>query len=137
MTDEQLIAAIVASPEFSSTHGVTDDGSWLQAAWNAILRPGPVDLGAASALLGQLQAGVSRTTVAFELLSSDEYRTDLIGGGGNQKGFYITYLQRTSPPSEAEIDPWVNLMGLGATDEQVISALMTTAEYFKAPHPYP
>ena len=35
-----------------------------------------------------------------ELLTSPEYRTDLIGGGGNQTGYYHTYLGRAGAPSE-------------------------------------
>jgi hypothetical protein len=77
----------------------------------------------------ELAAGVSRSTVALQILSSTEYRTNLISG------FYASYLGRTG--SSAEVTGWVGAVANGETDEQVINAFLTTGEYFIRTHPYP
>jgi hypothetical protein len=65
----------------------------------------------------------------MELLTSNEYRTNLVGG------FYTTYLGRTG--SSGEIAGWVNVLANGVTDETVTTDFLLTDEYFLRTHPYP
>jgi hypothetical protein len=126
-TDELLIANLVGSAEYFAKHGSTNQ-SFLQAAYPDILGRS-LDSSGQSTFMAQLQNGVSRTTVAMELLTSNEYRTNLVGG------FYTTYLGRTG--SSGEIAGWVNVLANGVTDETVTTDFLLTDEYFLRTHPYP
>jgi hypothetical protein len=126
-TDELLIANLVGSPEYLANHGSTNL-SFLQAAYPDILGR-MLDSSGQSTFMAQLQNGVSRTTVALELLTSNEYRTNLVGG------FYTTYLGRTG--SSTDIAGWVSVLANGVTDEAVVTAFLTTGEYFLRTHVYP
>jgi hypothetical protein len=126
-TDEQLIASLVGTQEYFTKHGGTNL-SFLQAAYLDILGR-PLDSSGQAYWLGQLQAGASRTTVATTLLSSLEYRSNLVSG------FYTTYLGRSG--SSGDIAYWAGQLGLGVPDEQVIDYLLTSNEYFLRAHTYP
>jgi hypothetical protein len=139
-TDEQVIAGLVGSGEFFTLHGGNNSG-FVTAAFNEILarNPTPNEL---LAYVNELQT-VSRTTVATQLMHTNEYRTDLIGGVAANPalsfvgyyGFYQAFLGRTD--SGAGIAGWVAALASGMTDEQVINAFLTTGEYFQRPRNYP
>jgi subtilisin-like proprotein convertase family protein len=126
-TDEQVIANIVGSTEYFQNHGSTNLG-FLQAAFNDILGRA-LDSSGQTYFLNQLAAGVTRATVALELLTSGEYRTNLVNG------FYTNLLGRSA--SSTEVAGWVAALAGGETDEQVINAFLTTNEYFLRTHTYP
>jgi hypothetical protein len=126
-TDEQVIADLVGSTEYFQLHG-SDNTSFLYAVFNDILGRA-IDVGAKTFFLGQLSFGVSRTNLALELLSSTEYRANVVGG------FYTKLLGRSA--SGSETDGWVAAMAAGNTDEQVITSFLTTNEYFLRAHNFP
>jgi hypothetical protein len=122
-TDEQVIAGLVGSGEYFTKNGGTDL-SFLQAAYLNILGR-KLDSAGQAAFLGQLDAGVSRTTVAMDLLNSGEYRANLVAG------YYSTFLNRTG--SAKEITAWVGKLADGIRDETVISYFVCSQEYFQNP----
>ena len=65
----------------------------------------------------------------MELLASTEYRDNLVSG------FYSNLLGRTG--SSTEIAAWAGAIAAGETNEQIITAFLTTREYFLRTHVYP
>jgi hypothetical protein len=129
LTDEQAIADFVGSGEYFVDNGGTNT-LFLQAAFNDILGR-PIDNPSLQGFLNQLQNGMSRTAVAFEILSSPEYRTDLLTKSthANPNPFYPTFLNRA--PTPTEINNWLTLFSQGATDEAVISSIVASPEHFQ------
>ena len=126
-TDEQLIANLVGSSEYFTNHQ-SDNLTFLQGAYNDTLGR-KLDSSGQASWLPYLNAGGSRTFVATQLVTSSEYRTNLIAG------YYTTYLGHTG--SSTDIAGWVNHLADGMTDEQVLVFFLTTADYFLKAHAYP
>jgi hypothetical protein len=117
--DETVQAQILGSPEYFALHGSSND-SWLTAVYHDLLGR-PVEPSAASGWFAAL-ARQSRVQVAYELLSSQEYRSDLVDFS------YTRLLGRTGAASE--VAGWVSFLNLGATDEQVIAGIASSPEYY-------
>jgi photosystem II stability/assembly factor-like uncharacterized protein len=120
LTDEAFLAALLGSDEYFANHGSTDQ-SWLAGAFSDLLNR-PPDPSGQSLYLGQLQAGVSRSTVALELLTSAEYRTDLI------QADFMKYLGRAA--STTDVMGFLSALQSGATDEAVIVSLVSSPEFY-------
>src|SRR5262249_7698575 len=88
LTDESLSAILVASDENFARHGSNNAG-WLTGAFNDILGRAP-DPSGFNLFLGQLQAGRSRFSVASQLLTSDEYRRNLV------QNYFTKFLGRSA-----------------------------------------
>jgi hypothetical protein len=121
-TDEQFLAGVIGSAEYFGDNGSTNS-SWLSAAYLAILNR-PVDPGGQSLYLGELQSGASRASVALQLLTSPEYRQDLITAD------YKHILGRN--PDSSGLNTFLTDLQQGKTDEFVISTLVASGEYFQA-----
>jgi hypothetical protein len=141
LRDEQVIAAIVASPEYFQGQASQDNTQYVDHLYNDILLRN-ADSGAQTFIdfLNSLPASqqlAGRQNVALALLASVEYRRNLIAG------FFDTYLGRNKPipvpltPSDPdpELDPWVNLLAQGASDEGVLDQVLGTQEYFNRTKP--
>jgi hypothetical protein len=126
-TDEQMIADLVGSTEYFQLHS-GNNTSFLQSVFTDILGRA-IDTGAQTFFQNQLASGISRTNLAMELLSSTEYRNNMVGG------FYTNLLGRTASGSETA--GWVAAMAAGETDEQVITEFLKTNEYFLRTHTFP
>jgi hypothetical protein len=124
LTAENLIAILVGSDEYfnSPAHGGGTNETWVTAVYHDILGRDPDPSGQA-AFLAQLNAGASRSTVALEMLSSDEYRRILI------QSYFTKYLGRV--PSEGDFNVFLQTFQQGATDETVLSIIVGSAEYFQ------
>jgi hypothetical protein len=120
-TDEQFFATLIGSQEYFNNHGGTNQ-SWLNAAYVDILNRTP-DSGGQAALLAQLQAGTSRFTVAMELLTSTEYRQNLI------RNDFTKYLGRL--PGQPDYAAYLSAFANGFTDEQAIISIVASVEYFQ------
>jgi hypothetical protein len=120
-TDEKIIAGLVASDEYFMNHS-SDDLTFLQGAYQDVLGR-PLDSSGQSTWLPYLQNGGSRLFVATQLVTSQEYRTNLASG------FYTNLLGRTGSPSE--VAGWVSALGNGTTDEQAINTFVSSVEYFQ------
>jgi len=119
-TDESLIANIVSSDEYFNNHGGTNSG-YVTALYSDLLGRSPDPTGF-SILMNQLQAGASRASVALELLTSGEYRQDLI------EADYQKYLGRSA--DAGGLNYFIGLFQKGATDETIVSTLVASGEYF-------
>jgi hypothetical protein len=126
-SSEQVIAAFVGSAEYFQRQG-SNNSSWLDQAYQDLLGR-PRDPGS-QGFLDQLNAGVSRTVIASELLASTEYRTRLI------TNVYSTYLQRQ--PGSADLQAWLPVVGQPSAgpgqpnpDEQFLAGVIGSVEYFQ------
>ncbi len=115
MTNEQAIATIVGSAEYFSTKGHNNITTFVQAGYEDILGRA-ADTGGLNLYVNALNAGtLTRTAVATILLSSNEYRTNLVNAD------FQTYLNRPTGPND--ISFWVGQLQAGATDEQLITRI--------------
>ena len=120
-TDEKLRAALIGSEEYLTTRGGGTTPGFLGSLYCDVLGRA-LDPGDQQAWEQALGAGTSREQVALDVLSSAEYRGDLV------RGLYLRFLRRT--PSASELATWIGTLQSGATDEQVIAALLSSQEYF-------
>ena len=120
-TIEQIAALIAGSPEFFSTQGGgTNDGFLVALYLDALGRP--IDSQDEAMWSAKLASGTSRTSVATNILSNQEYRQDVVALD------YGQLLDRLAEP--AGLDVWVNELAGGATDQQISAAIASSDEYF-------
>ena len=118
-TVEQLRAAVLGSPEFSAEAGGTH-GGFVSGLYGCLLRRSPSNSELQSSL-NLLAGGQTDAEIASALLSTTEYRTDLVDG------WYLKYLRRAPDSSAAFFE---NALASGKRDEQVIAALLGSPEYW-------
>jgi hypothetical protein len=119
-TAEDIQAAIVGSAEFANRSKGLDDG--IVAALYQDLLNRPVDTAGLATFTGQLASGTTRSAVAEELLTSDEYRSDLIAS------YFHAYLDR---PADGGADTtFLSQFAQGASDDDVQAALLGSAEFY-------
>jgi hypothetical protein len=136
MTDETMIASLVGSPEYYNDPKVittdvpngTDgtDATWVKAIFNDLLNRS-VTSSEAMYFQGELSNGKSRLAVALEILGTTEYKTNLVNS------FYQKYLGRSA--DQGGLSYFVNALKNGLTDEAMITALVSSAEYFAKQSP--
>ena len=73
-----------------------------------------------SGIFGQRGQGAVARSIEF----SPEARTHLV------QGWYVTFLGRAAAPPASEVQWWVNLLLKGNTEEQVLSSILATAEFY-------
>jgi FG-GAP-like repeat/Bacterial Ig-like domain/Domain of unknown function (DUF4214) len=132
-TIESLISGLVGSNEYfqNPTLGNNNNTVWLNQAYLDILGRNR-DVAGSQMFLNDLNNGtMTRTQVATALLTSTEYRIDLVSH------YYQNYLGRTQPPTAAEVAPWVAALNSGVRDEQVLAAILASGEYFLKTHIFP
>ncbi|MDB5293577.1 MAG: glucose/sorbosone dehydrogenase [Phycisphaerales bacterium] len=119
-TDEQFRAILAGSPEYLADHGGTNDG-FLTAVYGDLLQR-PISN---SELISDesFLAGATRQQFATVVLSSTEYRQDLV------MGWYEQFLHR--PADSSALTGFTAELGGGATDETVISQIIGSPEYFQ------
>jgi hypothetical protein len=124
---EQVIANIVGSAEYFQKQGGTNTQFVDQLYLDLLGRA--ADSGA-SGFINALNGGTANTfQVAAAILNSTEYAQRLV----NQ--FYSTVLARQG--SLAETNGWVQALTHGTRDEQVLTMLLASDEYFLRLHTYP
>ncbi|HVX09809.1 MAG TPA: DUF4214 domain-containing protein [Pirellulales bacterium] len=123
-TDAQVEAALLGSAEYVQLHGGTDTG-WIDAIYSDLLDR-PADLAGAAYWLGQLETGVGFYQIALSIADTAEHEAVVVAND------YFTYLGRTASPSE--IAYWVAQSQQGTTDEEIITAFISSAEYFDNPN---
>lgn len=121
-SDEKVIAALIGSPEFFANSGGTDAG-FLGALYLDLLGRS-VDPSGSATFTALLSAGTPSTQVAWDVLTSPEYRGNLV------ESYYQYFLGGPSDPAGKAF--WVSQLGAGATDEQVISGFVGSDQYFAA-----
>jgi hypothetical protein len=134
MTDEQVQAQFFGSPEYFVTRGGGDDNIWVTSIFHDILgrTVSPADR---QAFVIAIQNGVPLPDIALTLLTSPEYRADLLGVTfpatptvANPRPFFPTFLGRAATPGE--INALLVAFGQGGTDESIISSIVSGSEYF-------
>jgi hypothetical protein len=124
---EQVIAAIISSPEYFQKQGGTNTNFINQLYIDLLGRPrSAAETGFLNAINNGSATGFQ---VAAGILQSTEYAQRLVNG------FYSTFLGRQGSP--AETSGWVQLLLQGVRDEQVLAMIISSAEYFERPHTYP
>jgi hypothetical protein len=117
-TLEQVAEGLASSAEFFVNQGTTNLG-YLTALFQDVLgrAPGKPEL---DAWQGAFDAGASRHDVAVALLTSQEYRVNLV------QSYYLTFLLRAADP--IGLTSWVAALNAGATDQQVLAGIFGSLE---------
>src|SRR5439155_26083874 len=120
---EQLVAGVLSTAEYFQANGDTNQ-AWVNSLYTKLLNRQPDHAGRDAAVNAVLdrEAGI-RATVSASIASSPEYRSRLV------QGYYANFLHRTA--STVEVQGWVNALGRGVSDEQVIAAFVSSTEYYQ------
>jgi predicted outer membrane repeat protein len=122
LTDEQLEAGFIGSPEYIQNHGGTGE-NWVRGMYHDLLGRAP-DAAGLNAWLTQLRQGVSPAAIALGFAASAEREGQRVAED------YQRYLGRA--PAAAEVSLWVDLfVNQGARNEQVIGGFVGSPEYFQ------
>ena len=117
---EQVQADIIGSAEYYQRAGGTNEG-FAAALYQDVLNHA-IDPTSTSAIVEQLNNGASPEIVAFQVLSSTEYRTDLV------QSYYSQFLHRSA--DAAGLTSWVNQgLAQGMSDQVVIAGVVSSPEY--------
>jgi hypothetical protein len=123
MTDEQLEAGFIGSPEFFAHSGGTNKG-WVDAMYQNLLGRAPDATGEAF-WIQQLAQGANRAVVAFAFAASPERETQHITAD------YQKYLGRA--PDAAGLSFWLDqFVNHGQTNENLITGFVSSDEYFRS-----
>jgi hypothetical protein len=135
---ERVIDGIVSSREFFRKAGGTN-GGYVNALYSSILGRSANPSGYA-ARVNALNTGTSRAAVALGLLTSREYRQDLVAGvgwtpkggqatpGGYFQGYYLAFLGRQGEPSG--VASWLAVPQRGRTDQHVLAGMLGSREFY-------
>src|SRR5262249_26850880 len=104
-TQEQVVEALVGSPEFAAHatalfHSGNSDADFVDALYSLLLArtPGTGELNLWLSLL----PSQGRVGVAALIPQSAEYRGDVV------QPLFTSLLHRTTPPSQTDVNVWVN-----------------------------
>jgi uncharacterized repeat protein (TIGR01451 family) len=120
LTDEQLEAVFMGSPEYYAHAGGTDK-AWVDHMYFDLLGRAP-DAAGESHWVGALAAGASRSSVALGFAASPERE------GITVQNDYQLYLGRMA--GSGEVASWVNAFEHGTQNEGVIAGFIASDEYF-------
>jgi len=121
-TATQVEAQLLGSSEFFTDGGGTN-ATFLSALYEHTLHR-PIDPTGASVLGQELASGVSRLTVAQQVLGSQEAVTNVV------QGEYQQYLHRSADSSG--LQAFVAMLEAGGSSEQITAALTGSQEYAQA-----
>lgn len=120
-TIEQISASIAGSQEFYVTQGGGTNAGFLNALYEDALGR-PIDPFALSWWQFNMALGASPTQVARVVLSTPEYRRDVV------QEAYRDLLGREADP--LAVVHWVTVLTFGGTDQYVYSRIAGSQEYF-------
>jgi hypothetical protein len=120
MTDEQLAAAIISSPEYFANHG-SNNADWVKGMYQDLLGR-PADDAGLAYWTGLLQAGTPPTALALGIASSPEREAQIVSQD------YTTYLGRSAGADEVAF--WVGAFEQGVSNEAIVAGLVSSQEYF-------
>ncbi|HEX5444031.1 MAG TPA: DUF4214 domain-containing protein [Pirellulales bacterium] len=123
LSEEQLDAAFIGSPEYVRDHGGSDP-AWVTGMYHDLLGRSP-DAQGLQYWTARLQSGESHFGVALGFAASPEREALVIDGD------YRELLGR--PASQAETASWVNQLASGVGRDALVAALIGSAEYFNDP----
>lgn len=120
-TFEQVAEALASSQEYYALHGGTDQG-FVTGLYADVLNRS-ASTAELTAWETGLESGTSRNSVAVGFLTSYEYRADLV------QSDYMTFLHRAA--DAGGLSHWVNALGVGVTDQQVLAAIFGSSEGYQ------
>lgn len=120
-TTEEIVAAILSSQEYFTLSGGTNE-AYVKALFSDVLnrRPSDVEADCWISLLNSHSA--TRLAIAFDFLTSEEYRIALVDA------WYWKYLRRQTDPQTIRFA--IDQLKSGMTQESVQAAILATKEYF-------
>jgi len=127
MTDEQVEAAFIGSPEYFARAG-GNNLAWVDAMYRDLLGR-PADASGELFWTESLAGGESRTQVALGFTTSPEREALRI------QDAYFQFLGRAATPSE--VDGFVNSFEHGATNELLITGFIASDEYYNRVQSFP
>jgi hypothetical protein len=120
-TIEQVEEALLSSPEyFQARGGGTNDG-FLHALYQDVLKRAIDPTGLAS-FTQALAGGATRAQVATAILTSTEFRQDLV------QSDYQSFLHRAA--DNGGLMNFVQALNAGRRDEEIVADIVASAEYF-------
>jgi hypothetical protein len=115
-------ATVPTVPTVPSTcAGSTGNAAFLCSAYEHLLGRAP-DAGGLASFEGLLAAGVSRAQVAYDIATSPEYRSNLVGF------WYQLLLGRPADPGG--LATWIGLLNAGWSDQAVLEGIMGSPEFY-------
>ena len=127
LTDEQLEADFIGTPEFFEHSGGTNT-LWVDHMYFDLLGRAP-DTAGEIFWVNALNAGAARSLVAVGFAGSAEREGIIV------RGDYDDFLGR--PPGASEVNGWVTAFQHGVTNEDVVAGFVASNEYFgKHDHPH-
>jgi hypothetical protein len=120
LTDEELEAGFLGSPEYYSHSGGTD-ASWVAGMYHDLLGRSP-DQDGLDFWVGRLADGAGRGIVSLGFAASPERETQRINDD------YFTYLGRNADPGGLSF--WLKAFLQGSTNEDLIAGFVGSREYF-------
>ncbi len=138
-TIEQVTAILVGSAEYYGKHGNSVAG-FIDGLYTDLLHR-PADAGGRAWLTALLNGGAGRDKAALVLMGSTEYLTHLLDFPGEPfdperqdgviHGYYQYFLRRNADGNGLQV--FLGLLRRGATDQQVMLALVASGEYYNLP----
>jgi hypothetical protein len=125
LTQEQVIAQFVGGNEYFNlpAKGNGSNATWIGAVFQDLVGRAPTAAEAAQ-LTADLNAGQPRSQVALnDLLTTATYQSALV------TAYYTQYLKRA--PSSLELSRALIRFANGATDEQILSPILSSEEYYQ------
>lgn len=124
LTEEQLDAAFIGSPEYVRDHG-GNAAAWVTGMYQNLLDRSP-DAQGLQYWTARLQAGESHDAVALGFAASPEREARVVNDE------YRALLGR--PASQTETATWVNQLVSGVRRDALVAALIGSAAYFNDPN---
>jgi len=109
------------TPPSNQCSGSTGNAAFLCSVYEHLLGRAP-DPGGLSSWETELALGVSDAQVAYDIATSPEYRSDLVGF------FYQYLLGRAADPGG--LATWVGLLNAGWSDQAVLEGIMGSPEFY-------
>src|SRR5262249_28778485 len=123
--NEQFQAQVLASGEYFGRFG-NINAAWVASLYTNVLKRNPDPTGVNTALVALLNSYQhERQVAALGITNTVEYRTALV------QGYYVSFLRRNA--SSSELSGWLTALANGSTDEQVLSGILASDEYFLNP----
>jgi hypothetical protein len=119
ISDEQMEAGILQSPEYLSKHGGGTQG-WIRGLYVDLLGRLPADA-EIQLWLGSIAQGASSAQVAYAFAISTEREADLIVAD------YQRYLDR--PPEPGALSVWIQALAHGASNQDIVTGFLASPEY--------
>lgn len=118
---EEVLAAMVSSSEYFTKNGSTNDG-YIRALYIDLIgrRASEAEVDSWVGLLNSESA--TRLAIAYDFLSGEEYRLNLINE------WFWRFLRRQADPQGTR--HWLDQMKSGKTQEFIQASLISTKEYF-------